>query len=154
MALYKKHLKNRPNTSALNIWKGLLLTSLQISFKPASDSRFKKELFCFYKRMQWNYLSIPKLQWHSCWRLGMDRLSYHTLYWSDFLSIVGLKLIHVNNRGPEYCFIYLKIHKKDRRVYQDEYDTSSSAISTNTKLTIIMYPWMGPVVFIPTEYLS
>ena len=50
MALYKKHLKNRPNTSALNIWKGLLLTSLQISFKPASDSRFKKELFLFLQK--------------------------------------------------------------------------------------------------------
>ena len=72
----------------------------------------------------------------------MYRLSYHTLYWCDYLFLVGLKLIHVNNRGPGYFSCIWK-SIKSQRVYQDEYDTCSSAISTNTKLTMIMYPWMG-----------
>ena len=46
-----------------------------------------------------NYLSIPKLQWYSRWRLGMDKEFHPTMYWlCDYLSMAGLKLVHVNMR--------------------------------------------------------
>ena len=52
--------------------------------------------------MGWNYLSIPKLQRCTRWSLGMDkRISSHTLLACDYLSMLGLKLNHVSNRG---CF--------------------------------------------------
>ena len=49
--------------------------------------------------MRWNDLSNPKLQ--RCSRLGleMDKIFHPTLYWAyDYLSMVGLKLIHINKR--------------------------------------------------------
>ena len=51
--------------------------------------------------MGWNYLSIPKLQRsHHC-NLGMDAYFHAKLYWAhDYLSMVGLKLNHVDKRGP------------------------------------------------------
>ena len=51
--------------------------------------------------MGWNYLSIPKLQRCNRWSLGMDTQFHLTLYWAcDYLSILGLKLNHVSERGP------------------------------------------------------
>ena len=45
--------------------------------------------------MGWNYLSIPKLQRCNRWSLEMD-----TLYnGCNYLSMLGLKLIHVSKRG-------------------------------------------------------
>ena len=47
--------------------------------------------------MGWNYLSIPKLQ---RWRLGMDKWFQSTFYNGyNYLSMLGLKLIHVSKRG-------------------------------------------------------
>ena len=51
--------------------------------------------------MRWNYLSLLKLQWHSCWSLGMDKWFHPILYCAFYyLSMLGLKLIHVTNGGP------------------------------------------------------
>ena len=53
--------------------------------------------------MGWNYLSIPKH--HRCSRssLGMDNLFHPTLFGTcDYLSMLGLKLIHVSKKGHEY----------------------------------------------------
>ena len=51
--------------------------------------------------MGWNYLSIPKLQHCNRWGLGMDKLFHRTLYdGCNYLSMLGLKLIHVSKRGP------------------------------------------------------
>ena len=50
--------------------------------------------------MGWNYLSIPKLQRLHRWSLGMDKLFHPTHYnGCNYLSMLGLKLIHVSKRG-------------------------------------------------------
>ena len=50
--------------------------------------------------MEWEYLSIPKLQRSNRWSLGMDKWFHPTLYnGCDYLSMLGLKLIHVSKRG-------------------------------------------------------
>ena len=51
--------------------------------------------------MWWNYLYIPKLQrLHRC-SLGMDKKFHLTLYnGCNYLSMLGLKLIHVSISGP------------------------------------------------------
>ena len=50
--------------------------------------------------MQWNYLSIPKLQRLHRWSLGRDKKFHPTLYQvCEYLSMLGLKLIHVSKRG-------------------------------------------------------
>ena len=47
--------------------------------------------------MGWNYSSISKLQLLHRWSLGIDTWFHSTLYSvCDYLSILGLKLIHVN----------------------------------------------------------
>ena len=35
--------------------------------------------------VEWNYLSIPKLQKLHCWSLGIDESFHHTLYWMILL---------------------------------------------------------------------
>ena len=58
--------------------------------------------------MGWNYLSIPKLQQCNRWSLGMDKLFHPTLHCAcDYLSMMGLKLFHVNKRGPWCHSIFL-----------------------------------------------
>ena len=50
--------------------------------------------------MDWNYLSIPKLQQCNRWSLGMDKKFHPTLCWAcDYLSMLVLKLNHVSKRG-------------------------------------------------------
>ena len=50
--------------------------------------------------MEWNYLSIPKLQRCNRWSLGMDMSFHSTLCWQcDYLSMLGLKLIYASKRG-------------------------------------------------------
>ena len=50
--------------------------------------------------MESNYSYIPKLQRYSRWSLGMHTSFHPTLYWPyDYLSMLGIKLIHVNKRG-------------------------------------------------------
>ena len=47
--------------------------------------------------MGWNYWSILKFQQLYRWSLGMDKKFHLTLYWvCDYLSMLGLKLIHVS----------------------------------------------------------
>ena len=54
--------------------------------------------------MRWNDLSIPKLQRLHCWSLGMGKKFHPTLYnGCDYLSMLGLKLNHVSQRGPGVC---------------------------------------------------
>ena len=51
-------------------------------------------------KVWWNYLSIPKLQRCNRWTLGMDKQFRHTHYnGCNYLSMLGLKLIHVSKRG-------------------------------------------------------
>ena len=46
--------------------------------------------------MERNNLSIPKLQRYNRWSLGMDKKFHPTFHWArDYLSMLGLKLIHV-----------------------------------------------------------
>ena len=50
--------------------------------------------------MVWNYLYNPKLQRLHRWRLRKDNLRHTTLYNGyNWLSVLGLKLIHVSERG-------------------------------------------------------
>ena len=38
---------------------------------------------------------------------GMDTLFHPTLYWAcDYLSMLGLRLIHVSERGPEHSTLF------------------------------------------------
>ena len=53
--------------------------------------------------MEWNDLSIPKLQRLHRWSLGMDTSFHPTLYnGCNYLTMLGLKLIHVNKSCPRY----------------------------------------------------
>ena len=53
-----------------------------------------------FQSVGWNNLSIPKLQLCNHWSLGMDKYFHHILYWvSDYLSMQGLKLIHISKGG-------------------------------------------------------
>ena len=53
--------------------------------------------------MEWNSLSIPKLQRCNRWSLGMDKLFLPMLYKGcNYLSMMGLKLNHVSKWGPSY----------------------------------------------------
>ena len=72
--------------------------------------------------MGWNYLSIPKLQRLHRWSLGMDKLFHPTHYnGCNYLSMLGLKLIHVSKRGY-WCHLYLTYigaayaHVRSRRI--------------------------------------
>ena len=50
--------------------------------------------------MRWHWLSLPKLPWMHCSSLGMDKGFQLTLYWAnDYLTMLELKLIHINNTG-------------------------------------------------------
>ena len=55
-----------------------------------------------------NYLYIPELQHSGRWIWGKDNKFLHTLQCAcDYLSILGLKLIHVSKRDPlrtEYMY--------------------------------------------------
>ena len=56
--------------------------------------------------MGWNDLSIPQLQQCNSWSLGIDKKFHPTLYWAcDYLSMLGLKLIHVSKRGHRHLQI-------------------------------------------------
>ena len=46
-----------------------------------------------------NYLSITELQRLRRWSLGIDVISSHTSLDMDYLSMLGLKLNHVSERG-------------------------------------------------------
>ena len=49
----------------------------------------------------WNYLSIPKLQRRNRWSLGLiNNFIPHFTVQCDYLSMLGLKLIHVSKRAP------------------------------------------------------
>ena len=48
----------------------------------------------------WNVLSIPKIQRLHRWSLGMDKQFHPTFYQAyDYLSMLGLKLMHISKRG-------------------------------------------------------
>ena len=51
--------------------------------------------------MGWNYLSIARLQRLRRWGLGMDKYFHRTHHNArNYLSVSGLKLIHVSKMGP------------------------------------------------------
>ena len=48
--------------------------------------------------LEWNYLSIPKLEGLKRWNFGMVKWFHPTHYLAcDYLSMLVLKLIHVND---------------------------------------------------------
>ena len=54
--------------------------------------------------MEWNYLSIPKLQRLHRWSLEMDKWFHPTLYQrGDYSSMLGLKLNMLVKRGHWYA---------------------------------------------------
>ena len=55
--------------------------------------------------MGWTYLSIPKLQRLHRWSLGMDKL-FHPTWACDYLSMLRLKLNHVDKKGPSTFMLY------------------------------------------------
>ena len=56
--------------------------------------------------MEWNQSSIPQLQRYSRWISGMDQWFQPTHYWAcGYLSMVGLKLIHVSKMGTWHIII-------------------------------------------------
>ena len=56
----------------------------------------------------WNYVSIPKLERCSRWSLVKDKLFHPTLYHGcNYLSMLGLKVIHVIKRGS--CCLPLRV---------------------------------------------
>ena len=58
--------------------------------------------------MEWNNLSIPKLQRFHRWSLGMDKYFHPTLCnGCNYLPMRGFKLIQVSKRGPWYRDITL-----------------------------------------------
>ena len=69
--------------------------------------------------MGWNYSSISKLQRLHSWSLGKDKQFHPTFYnGSNFLSMPGLKLIHVGKGGhrqlyewfsPSVCLPHLHV---------------------------------------------
>ena len=60
--------------------------------------------------MRWIYLSIPNFNLCTRWSLGMDKLFHRTLYnGCDYISMLGLKLIHFCKRGPSSTFLNTKI---------------------------------------------
>ena len=55
--------------------------------------------------VEWNYLSIPKLQQLYRWSLEMDKQFHPTVYNGyNYLSMLGLKLNHVSKRGHWWLF--------------------------------------------------
>ena len=64
--------------------------------------------------MEWNYLSIPKLQRCSRCSLGIDNWLYPTLYWArGYLIMLGFKLNHVSKRGTWCCKVWFSIPNKN-----------------------------------------
>ena len=50
--------------------------------------------------MEWNYLSIPELQWFSRWSLAIANQFHPTLYKGcKYVFMPGLNLSHVSKRG-------------------------------------------------------
>ena len=83
-------------------WRGLchlgplLITWITwIFFNPINDN-----LSHPWQNNGLNYLFIPKHQRCNRWSLGMNKYFYPTLHWAyDYLSMLGLKLIHVSLQG-------------------------------------------------------
>ena len=72
----------------------LLLTCFD--FIPCKDKKLRP-----LQSVEWNYLSVPKLERYNRWGLGTDKEFHLTLYWAyNCLSMLGVKPIHVSKRGP------------------------------------------------------
>ena len=112
---------------AVNEWHGVLLSTwcqLAVSICNVDVQSIVHAFFflphrlyctCNYVRindiyicMEWNYLSIPKLQRLHSWSLGMDKLFHPTCYnGCNNVSMLGLTLNHVSKRGPRFCCVLL-----------------------------------------------
>ena len=58
-----------------------------------------------------------KLQWCSCRSLEMDKSLYSTIFWAcDYLSMLGLKLIHVSKRCPSLAWIHCRTYHQGGHV--------------------------------------
>ena len=81
----------------------------------------------------WNCLSIHKLQlFHSC-NLGMDKQFHPTQFsWCYYLSMLGLKLIHVSKRGHESLM-------KRRYFTRDKYTWFLQLIYVHIFISFIIY---------------
>ena len=71
--------------------------------------------------MGMNYLSLPKLQRLHRWSLGLDKWFHPTLYKPcDYLSMLGLKLIHVSKMGP-WCVLFFLLYRQSLADSRDEF---------------------------------
>ena len=78
----------------------------------------------------WNYLSVPKCQRCNRWRLKMHESYHPTLYWAcDYLSTLGLKLIHVSKRDPRLSRCTIRSSNSLTLSANDIY--GDSAVSSN-----------------------
>ena len=87
--------------------------------------------------MGWNCLdlSTPKFQRCNRWRLGINKLFHPILYWVyDYLSMQGLKFIHVSKRGHGDSPVLVKsrrlIWKSDTRSWNPRHAGTTGAFGT------------------------
>ena len=114
--------------------------------------------------MGWNNFSIPKLQRCNRWSLGMDTLFHPTLYdGCNYLSMLGLKLIYVSERGPRYCeckvwFLFylntLRLRQNGRHFADDNFKCIflNENVWIPIKISLKFVP-QGPINIIPALVL-
>ena len=71
---------------------GVFLKYSQMAIEPLQN----KDKQLHIDIVGWNYLSIPDFQRSFRWSLGMDK-GFHPIL---CLSMLGLKLTHISERGP------------------------------------------------------
>ena len=81
-----------------------------------------------------NYLSISKVKRLQRWSLGMDKWFHPTLYnlnGSNYLSMLGSKLIHVSNRDP--CVYQYTRGGRSKLIWIDKYNLRR----------LLFWQWLG-----------
>ena len=80
--------------------------------------------------MGWNHVSIPELQPFHRWSLRMDKKFHPTLYWAcDYLTMLGLRSIHVSKKYPWHLIALAKIQQRNRAHHLWSYDIMSEITS-------------------------
>ena len=75
-----------------------------MKMRPAAPFTDMDEKPYAQESVEWNYVSIPKLQWWNSWSLEMDKWFHPTDYNEcNYSSMLGFKLIHVSKMGPRYA---------------------------------------------------
>ena len=96
--------------------------------------------------MEWYYISIPKLQRCNRWSLWIYKSFHPTLYrtW-DYLSILRLKLIHVNKTGPSDVKIMILFVTKGTFIRHSHcgghwWPGDAMILGTSTHIFLLMCP--------------